>query len=157
MKKIFAMGIALLSVFCFTSCGNEDGPSDNVKGTYVVERTIEMRLPPSIPFMPVTHQTKLTMESVNEDFVNISLPGAIYTMNGEEMDLPSFTLLNVPVMDDGNGGVKIPHHEFSQKVEKKDVIGVIEGEVDSDRELELVVEFKYGSMPFYMIHTYKSL
>lgn len=157
MKKLLAMGIALLSVFFFTACSSEDGPSGNAEGTYTVERTIEMRLPPSIPFMPVTHQTKLTIKAVNENYVNISLPGATYTLEGETMDLPSFTLVNIPVMDDGNGGVMIPHHEFSQKVDKKPVIGVIEGSIDSDNELELKVEFQYGSMPFYMIHTYVSL
>ncbi len=157
MKKIFAMGIALLSVVLFSGCSNEEGPSGNAQGTYIVERTINMRVPPTFPFTPVTHQTKVTIKAENDNFVNITLPGVTYNLEGQDMELPTLLLRNIPVLDDGNGGVKIPHHEFNQKVNKKSVMGVIEGEIEADGDLELDVEFKYGSMPFYIIQKYKSL
>lgn len=157
MKKIIAMGIALLSVVLFSACGNEDGPSGHAAGTYVVERTINMRVPPTFPFTPVTHQTKVTIKAENENFVSIVLPGASYTLGEDRMDLPTFTLGNIPVLDDGNGGIKIPQHDFNQKVGNKTVIGNIEGEVKADGNLQMDVEFMYGAMPFYMIQTYKSI
>ncbi len=157
MKKILAMGIALLSFVLFSACGNEDGPSGHAAGTYMVLRTISMRVPPTFPFIPVSHETKLTIKAENENFVNIILPGASYTLEGEQMDMPTFTLRSIPVLDDGKGGITIPHHDFNQKVGNKTVIGTIEGDVEADGDLELDVEFKYGAMPFYMIQKYESL
>ena len=157
MKKILTVCMALLGLVTFYGCGNDDGASGNAAGTYMVERTINMRVPPTFPFTPVTHQVKVTIKAENESFVNITLPGASYSLNGQAMDLPTFTIKSIPVLGYENGGVKIPHHDFNQKVGKKTVIGNIEGEVDADGDLELDVEFKYGSMPFYMIQEYKSL
>lgn len=157
MKKILTVCMALLSLVTFYGCGNEDGASADAAGTYMVERTISMRVPPTFPFTPVTHQAKVTIKAENESFVNITLPGASYSLNGQAMDLPTFTLKSIPVMGCENGDVKIPRHDFSQKVGKRGVIGTIEGKVDADGDLELDVEFKYGSMPFYMIQEYRSL
>lgn len=157
MKKIFALGIALLSIVLLSSCSKEGGASDNAAGSYSVLRTLNLRTPPSYPFSPVSHQVKLSIKAVNDNFVNITLPGVTYNLSGQEMVLPQITLKNIPVMDDGEGGVDIYHHEFNQKAGNKTVIGVIEGEVDADGTLELDVEFTYGSMPFSIIQEFESL
>ncbi len=156
MKKILTMGIALLSVILFSACGSEEGPAGDAAGTYVVVRTISMRTPPTFPFTPVSHEVKVSIKAENENFVSITLPGATYELNGQKMDLPTFTLTGIPVLSDNVGGMVIHRHDFSQKVGNKNVVGRIEGEVEADRDLDIDVEFKYGNMPYYMIQEYET-
>ncbi len=156
MKKFLTMGIALLSVMLFSCNSNEGTPAGDIEGTYSVVRTIEMRTPSILPFLPVTHNVKVTIKAQNESFVNITLPGATYTFEGQTMDLPTFTLQYIPVLDSGTEGVVIPSHDFSQKVGNKNVIGTVEGELEADGDLELDVEFKYGAMPYYMVQKYET-
>ncbi len=157
MNKLLVMGMALLSVLCFSACGHEDGPAEKIKGTYIVSRTITMDVPPEYMFEPQYHEVKLIIKAENENFVNITLPAASYVLNGQTMDMPSFTINNIPVLDDGMDGGVIRDHSFQQKAGKKDVVGSIDGEIEDDGDMELTVKFKYGSMPFSMTQKFKSL
>ncbi len=155
MNKIKSLGIALLSVF-FVSCGdNDDCPSSQIEGTYKMTRTIRMETPAYFPFTPVTQTVSVTIKPQGENHTLVTLPGASYKLNGQEMVLPSFTIVGVPVINDLEGGVVIPSHDFKMNVGRKDVIGNIKGELDADGDIELDVKFKFGSMPYLMVQEYE--
>ncbi len=158
MKKFMIWGLALLSTMLFTACSDDNGVAGDAEGNYIALRTIYMRLSPEIPFTPVTNKVQVAIKAENESYVSISLPAATYTNNGQEMHMPSFIIKNVSVLNNSDGDVVILQQRFEQIVEgNKTVVGTIEGEVENDGELDLVVEFKYGNMPFYMIQEFESL
>lgn len=96
MNKLLVMGMALLSVLCFSACGHEDGPAENIKGTYIVSRTITMDVPPEYMFEPQYHEVKLVIKAENENFVNITLPAASSAL---KTLTPSFVSLTAPLVN----------------------------------------------------------
>ncbi len=166
MNKILSIAVALLCVILFPACDSKgdcpfdcnggDCPFCKAEGMYTVTRTIRLRMPSASSFLPVTHETWLEIESQGDSYLNITLPGVIYKLGEQEMNLPTFTLRNVPVMRGSKGELVIPKYSFTQKVDKKYAVGTLEGELETDGDVDLDVEFKYGDMPYYIIQEYET-
>lgn len=158
MNRFLSVFFALVSTLFFVSCGTEDGPGAVAKGTYMTTRvTYMVGLPPSIPYTPLTENNrKVVIKAKNENVVSVTLPSTTYAFNGMDMVIPSFTIDNVPVLDDTEGGAcTVDGHAFSASVGNKDVQGTLELEVEADGDMELDITFTYGSMPFALRQKYE--
>ena len=157
MKKLFQMGIVMLSVIVFSACTSDDSMSKRAEGTYTVERVTNMvGLPVGIPFTPVTHTVQLKVKAVADYFVNITLPSSTYNYMGTQMTIPEMTIENIPVVDDLENGVAIPNHRFVQE-DGKYIEGTISGDIEADGDVDLTVQYTYGNMPFQIKQEFESI
>ena len=159
MKKFLYLGIALLGMVLSVACSSDNGTAAKAEGSYMTERkTNLLNLPPVISFETVHDVVTVRVKAVHDDFVNVTLPALTYTFNGQGMTIPALTVSNVPVLDDGEGGVVVPAHSFMMKSDNRDVTGRLEGGIDKDGGLELDVRIdRYGSMPFGIHQEYVSV
>lgn len=157
MKKLFQMGIAMLSVLVFSACTSDDTMSKRAEGKYTVERETNMvGLPVGVPFTPITNTVQLNVKAVADYFVNITLPSTSYNYMGQEMTIQEVVIKNIPVIDDLENGVSIPKHTFKQE-DGKYIEGTISGEIEADGDVDLTIQYKYGSMPFQIKQEFETI
>ena len=148
MKKILLWSIALISIIGFSACSSDDGVSGLAEGRYAVTRVTNMvGLPPTVSFTPLKDEVSLSIDAVADYFVDVTLPSTKYVFNGQNMEIPALVLENIPVISDNENGVYFPNHTFKQD-NGKYIEGTITGEIEEDGDVELTVQYKYGSMPF---------
>ncbi len=157
MKKLFQMGIAMLSVIVFSACTSDDTMSKRAEGKYTVERETNMvGLPVAVPFTPFTNTVQLNVQAVADYFVNITLPSTSYKFLGQEMTIQEVVIKNIPVIDNLENGVSIPKHTFKQE-DGKYIEGTISGEIEADGDVDLTIQYKYGSMPFQIKQEFETI
>ena len=152
MKKLFLASIALLSVLVFSACSSDGSVAKRAEGTYTVKRHTTV-ITPSVMAGSVNSNIKLVVKAEADYFVKIVIPTTSYDLNGQEMIIPEFTISGVPVVDDLENGAEILKHPFMIEGEKN-VEGTIVGEFEEDGEVEVVLEYKYGKMPFPIKQTF---
>lgn len=158
MKKFFNLSIALLCAVLFSACNSEDGPSNKAEGTYMTHRKTEMvNLPPTIPFTPLNDEVTVKISAAADNYIDVTVPSTSYNFNGQPMTIPAFTISNIPVLDAGKEGVFVPKHEFKAKDGNKDIVGIIEIEIEPDSDLDMEVTYKYGVMPFGLKQEFDSI
>lgn len=137
---------------------NDNAISGKAAGTYMTHRTTNMvGLPPQIPFNPIEENVSVNIKAATDTHVNITIPTMTYVFSGQNMEIPDFTISNIPVLDAGDEGVVIVNHEFKENVGGKEVTGTLKAEIEPDGDLDMEVTFKYGSMPFALKQDYESL
>lgn len=152
MKKLFFVSIALLSVLVFSACSSDDSVAKRLEGTYIVDCHTHVDIP-SVSAGAFRSDVKLVVKAEADDFVKIVIPTTIYERNGQDMSIPEFAISGVPVVDNLENGIEIPMHPFMIEGEKN-VEGTIVGEFEEDGEVEVVLEYKYGKMPFPIKQTF---
>ena len=146
MKKLFFVSIALLSVLVFSACSSDDSVAKRLEGTYIVDCHTNVDIP-SESAGAFRSDVKLVVKAEADDFVKIVIPTTIYERNGQDMRIPEFAISGVPVVDNLENGIEIPMHSFLVDGIKK-IKGTITGEFDEYGQVEVVLEYKYGNMPY---------
>ena len=152
MKKLFLVSIALLSVLVFSACSSDDSVAKRAEGTYMVERHSYVTSP-ALSVATITSAINLVVKAEADYFVKVVIPTTSYDLEDLEMVIPEFTVSGVPVVDDLENGAEILKHPFMIEG-NKNIEGTIAGEFDEDGEVEVVVEYKYGKMPFAIKQTF---
>ena len=75
---------------------------------------------------------------------------------GQEMTIQEVVIKNIPVIDDLENGVSIPKHTFKQE-DGKYIEGTISGEIEADGDVDLTIQYKYGSMPFQIKQEFETI
>ena len=157
MKKLFQMGIAMLSVIVFSACTSDDTISKRAEGKDPGERETNMvGLAVGVPFTPITNTVQLHVKAVADYFVNITLPSTSYNYMGQKMTIQEVVIKNIPVIDDLENGVSIPKHTFKQE-DGKYIEGTISGEIEADGDVDLTIQYRYGSMPFQIKQEFETI
>jgi hypothetical protein len=146
MKKLFLASIALLSIFLFSACSSDDSVAKRVEGTHIV-RCHASVLTPSVASGSFKRDVKLEVKAEADNFIKIVIPTVGHPHNGIEMVVPEFSISGVPVVEGLENGVEILKHSFRIEGEKN-IEGTIVGTFYENGEVEVVVEYMYGNMPF---------
>jgi hypothetical protein len=146
MKKLFLASIALLSIFLFSACSSDDSVAKRVEGTHIVRCYADV-LTPSVSSQSFKRDVKLEVKAEADNFIKIVIPTVGHPHNGIEKVVPEFTISGVPVVEGLENGVEILKHSFRIEGEKN-IEGTIVGTFYENGEVEVVVEYMYGNMPF---------
>ena len=72
------------------------------------------------------------------------------------MQIPEFTISGVAVVDDTEGGASILSHPFMIEG-TKNITGTVSGEFDDDGDVDLIVQYTCGNMPFPIKQEFETL